>query len=355
MHTQAARNGSKPWWNRYALRVGKARTPLARLAVQIGFVLVNIIIGFQFYRFVQAARDGSSGPLPVRPPGVEGYLPISGLMGVLDWIYQGTLNRIHPAATILFLTFVLGAILVRKSFCGWICPVGFLSEMLARLGQAGIGRNLRIHRWVDIPLRGIKYLLLGFFVWAVFTMSPEALNGFIQSPYNKVSDIKMLDFFVDISLFAAIVVSVLALASIVVHSFWCRYLCPYGALLGLFSWLSPMKVYRSEAHCTDCGICDRVCPARLPVSRKESISSVECIGCTDCVESCPAPSALHFGTRRRAFSPTRVALFVVGIFLVATTIGRFTGHWRSGLSDAEVRQHVERMESLEYGHPGMQQ
>jgi polyferredoxin len=331
-----------------------ARTSVWRLGVQIGFAVVSLLIGYQFIRFVEAAQQTTTGPLPARPPGVEGYLPISGLMGALDWFYQGTLNTIHPAATILFLTFVSLSLIVRKSFCGWICPVGLLSESLARFGQWSFKRNLRLPRWLDIPLRSLKYLLLGFFIWAIFSMSPAELRAFITSPYNKISDVKMLYFFVDISLTAAIVISVLAVLSIIVHSFWCRYLCPYGALLGLFSWISPTRVHRSESICTGCGVCDKICPARLPVSRKPSISSVECIGCTDCVVSCPVPSSLHFGTRRRGFSPMRLAVAVAAIFLVVTTAARITGHWRTGLTEDEIRYHVTRMHSPAYGHPGMQ-
>lgn len=342
-------------WDRrlFAWRIGEARTSGWRLASQAGFALVSIGIGIQFARFVDAARRTTDGSLPVRPPGIEGYLPISGLMGALDWIHQGTLNTIHPAATILFLTFVAVSLIVRKSFCSWICPIGFLSENLARFGRWMFGHNLRLPRWADIPLRGLKYLLLGFFLWAIFTMTPDALRAFIESPYNKVSDVKMLAFFVDIGQTGLIVLLALAFLSIPIQGFWCRYLCPYGALLGIFARFSPMRVRRDPVACTDCGVCDRVCPARLPVSRRLHIASEECIGCTDCVVSCPAPSALRFGTARRALSPIRVGLVVIALFLLAVTAARLTGRWYSGIPEDEMRQHIRLSDSGAYGHPGM--
>ena len=128
------------------------RTYRIRLLVQWLFAGICALLGFQLSRFYLAAKAGQL-PLPQRPPGVEGFLPISGLMGILDWVYQGTLNRVHPAATILVLVVLLMALLLRKSFCSWICPVGMLSEYLAKLGRKIFGRNFRPWRWLDWTLR----------------------------------------------------------------------------------------------------------------------------------------------------------------------------------------------------------
>ena len=166
-----------------------------RILVQSGFAVTCVLLGVQLTRFYRAAQAGAL-PLPERPPGVEGFLPISGLMGLVDWVYQGRLNAIHPAATILVVLALAMALLLRKSFCSWICPVGFVSELLARLGRKLFDRNFRPWTWVDIPLRGLKYLLMGFFLWSILTMGEIALRVFLESPYNRVSDIKMGLFFV---------------------------------------------------------------------------------------------------------------------------------------------------------------
>jgi len=330
--------------------VGQFRTYRARLAVQIFFALLCMVLGIRFARFLGAAREGTI-PLPVRPPGVEGFLPISGLMGLVDWIYQGTLNVIHPAATILFLLFTAIALILRKSFCSWICPVGLLSEMFARVGQKLFGRNRRLPIWLDVPLRGLKYLLLGFFLWAILTMSAAELRGFINSPYNRISDVKMYLFFARLGTTAAIVLVVLALASVPLHGAWCRYLCPYGALLGLFSWASPVKVRRDEETCIDCNICDKVCMARLPVSRKEKITSVECTGCLDCVAACPVEPALTVGTKRRRFGPVAFALVLLLIYVGGYLTARSAGLWRNGIGDAEYVERIEQIDRSIYAHP----
>jgi polyferredoxin len=62
---------------------------------------------------------------------------------------------------------VLTSLLMEKSFCSWLCPVCRLSERLWRVGRSILGRTCRLLRWADIPLRGLKYLLLGFFVFVI--------------------------------------------------------------------------------------------------------------------------------------------------------------------------------------------
>ncbi|MFH1279803.1 MAG: 4Fe-4S binding protein [Candidatus Eisenbacteria bacterium] len=339
-------------WLEGTAGVKRFQTFRIRLIVQAGFAATCILLGFQFSRFLSTVR-ARGAPLPVRPPGVEGFLPISGLMGALDWIYQGTINRIHPAATVLFLVFLAISILLRKGFCSWICPAGFMSESLARLGQKIFGRNFRPPQWLDVPLRGLKYLLLGFFLWAIFGMSPPALRAFIDSPYNRVSDVKMYLFFADIGPLALKVLVVLAVASIFVQGAWCRFLCPYGALLGLFSWMSPVKIRRGAETCTSCGLCDEVCMARLPISKKARIVSAECTGCLDCVAACPVSATLTAGSRTRRVGPFAFAMALLLLFFTGYTAARGLGLWRNDISDAEYIQRVHDMDGADYGHPGM--
>jgi len=323
------------------------KTYVLRVVVQGGFAILLLWLGVLFARFVGAIAAGES-PLPERPPGAEGFLPISGFMGALDWLHQGELNDVHPAATVLFLLFTLIALLLRKAFCAWICPVGLLSESLARLGRRLFGRNFRPWAWVDVPLRSIKYLALGFFVWVIGTMSAEALQSFIRDDYNKVSDVKMYFFFADLSVTAGVVLALLAVGSLFVNGFWCRYLCPYGAWLGLFSWLSPVKIRREAEACTDCGQCSDVCMARLPVSSKMRITSVECTGCLDCLASCPVPDSLTVGTPRRRWDVRGFAAAVVLLFAACYVLARATGVWESGVDEREYFRLYPILDQLDH-------
>lgn len=323
-----------------------------RLAVQAGFALTCILLGIQFVRFYRAAASGAV-PLPTRPPGAEAFLPISGLMGLVDWVYQGTLNTIHPAATILVLLALVMAWVLRRAFCSWVCPIGFLSETLARVGRFFFGRNVLPWRWLDVPLRGLKYLLMAFFVGAILTMSPEALADFIASPYNRVADVKMGLFFVELSRTGVIVLGVLVLGSVFINGFWCRYLCPYGAVLGLFSWLSPTRVRRNAATCISCRRCDVACMARLTVSRAGAVVSPECSGCLDCVAVCPVEGTLTVRAAGRRVSRLGFAAGVVGLFLAGWVGARAAGAWHNAIPDEEYVVRIQDMDGPEYGHPGM--
>jgi len=327
------------------------RTFRIRLVVQGLFALACIALGVQFGRFVQAASAGVL-PLPTRPPGAEAFLPISGLMGLVDWVYRGALNAIHPAATVLVLIALALALLFRKSFCSWVCPVGFLSELLARFGRWAFGRNFRPWRWIDVPLRSLKYVLMVFFVGSVLRMGEGALAAFIDSPYNRVADVKMGLFFLDLGVVGTTVLGVLVLGSVFVQGLWCRYLCPYGALLGISSWKSPARVTRQASACVDCGLCDKGCMARLPVSRLSSVARMECTGCLDCVAVCPVPGALDVRVGRRRLSPLAYGASVVALFLAGYVGARTLGAWQNDISDGEYVQRIQDIRGPEYGHPG---
>ncbi|MDK9699682.1 MAG: 4Fe-4S binding protein [bacterium] len=322
----------------------------ARSYVQMAMFGVVLAIGFQFYRFVHAGLTTTSGALPHRPPGVDGFLPITGIMGVVDWIATGTLNTIHPAATILLLVFVVISLFWRKAFCSWLCPVGTISEYLALMGRKIFGRNFRIWKWLDITMRGFKYFLLSFFLWAIVSMGAIGTNAFLYSDYNYVADVKMGMFFVRLGTVGAVVMGILIVGSIFVNGFWCRYFCPYGALVGLFSWMSPTKIKRTASACIDCELCNKACPARLPVMTKERIVSVECTGCFDCVASCPVPEALNVEVREKVSPVRRVAMGISIVFVGVWLLAQLTGVWSNSISDEEYRERIPKMDDV--GHPG---
>jgi len=242
-------------------RVETDRSQLVRRIVQFAFLALNLWVGVEFYAWVRFFESGGVTKYVERPAGVDGWLPIDALMNLKLALLTGSVPRVHPAGMFLLLAFLGVSLLFHKAFCSWLCPVGTLSEYLWKLGRKFLRRNFQLSRWLDIPLRGLKYLLLAFFVWVIGRMSVEALAGFLSGPYGIIADVKMLNFFRHIGQTGAIVLAVLTLFSLLVQNFWCRYLCPYGALVGLAALFSPTRIRREPEPCIDCGKCAKACPA----------------------------------------------------------------------------------------------
>jgi polyferredoxin len=286
----------------------------------------------QFFHWVRWAETAGATRKVARPTGVEGWLPIAGLMQFKYFLLTREIPRIHPAGLFLFSAFLLMSFLLRKSFCGWLCPVGTLSEYLWKLGRSSFNRNFTLPRWLDVPLRALKYLLLGFFAYAVLNMSTAAIAEFLATPYGLIVDVRMLNFFRNLGGVSAFVVLGLVAASIFVQNFWCRYLCPYGAVLGLAALSSPLRITRNEPACIDCAKCAKACPAALPVDKLVQIRSAECTGCLECVAVCPAKDALVMAAPgRRAIPAWSMAAGIAVLFFGLVGYAKLTGHWDTNL------------------------
>jgi len=357
VRTAAAPAKSTKVKKRLIRRTMQDHSQLVRRCYQGAFLLLNVWVGGAFYLWVRGLETSASSADIAPPPGVEGWLPIAGLMNLKYFLLTGRVPSIHPAAMFLLITFLAISFLFRKAFCSWLCPVGTLSEYLGLLGKKLFGRNFRIWKWIDIPLRGLKYFLLGFFVWAISTMSAAAIANFMRSDYGLVAGVKMLNFFRYLGETGLIVIGILLIASMFVQNFWCRYLCPYGALLGFASLLSPVRIRREAEPCIDCAKCAKVCPSNLPVDKLVTIKSAECTGCLECVAICPAEGALHLALPQIAKPPRRVPHWAMaaGIALLFLGVVGFTkaiGAWESRVPAVVYRQLVPHASEARHPMPG---
>lgn len=340
-------------------RTGRDYSQTLRRSYQLGFLLMNIWLGGVFYAWVRQFETGTHSSV-TRPAGVEGWLPIAGMMNFKYWVVTRHVPAMHPAAMFLLITFVSMAFLFRKAFCSWLCPVGTLSEYLWRIGKKIFGHNVRVCSWVDIPLRGLKYLLLGFFIWAVSSMSADSIAAFMRSDYGLIADVKMLNFFRMIGETGSIVIVTLMVASVFIQNFWCRYLCPYGALLGLTSLLSPLGIRRNSEACIDCSKCAKACPSALPVDKLLTIRSAECSACLECVAVCPAQGALYMSPRPFPGSSERgrevpawaMAAAVAALFLGIVSYAKLEGYWNSDVPNATYEKLVPHANEARHPMPG---
>ena len=316
-----------------------------RIAVQWIYLFFCLYLGWRFFQFVAHFRTAGAAPLVPRPDGIEAFLPIAALMGVRDWIAAGKINPVHPASVVVLLSVVLVSLLLRRSFCSWICPVGTLEELLWKRGFALFKRNLRPPRWLDLILRSPKYLLLAFFVYFIFfAMTAEQVRAFLSDDYSKIADVRLLDFFLTLSGVPLVVITLLLILSLPLKNPFCRFLCPYGALLGLIALLSPAKVTRNREFCVTCGACNQVCPAYIPVMAKKRVHSPECIGCWRCISHCRAEGALSMALpgRHVAIPGIIFALLVVLVFWGGTLAGKLSGSWHTAVTMAEYARLLGR-------------
>jgi polyferredoxin len=344
---------TEPKWHKRFLWRLKEDSQFLRSTIQLAFVLLCIWIGVEFYLFMQWGMSNGQTVFTERPPGAEGFLPISALMSLKYWLQTGIINNVHPSGLFIFIAIVAISLVMKKAFCSWLCPIGTLSESLWMLGKKLFKRDFNTPRWVDYPLRSLKYLLLFFFAYSIWQMDVFSLEEFIHSPYNKVADIKMYQFFANISTFALWTIIAMMALSFVIKNFWCRFLCPYGALLGIAGWLSPLKITRNKSTCVDCELCTKACPSNIKVHNTKRVWSDECMSCMLCVEACPVKSTLDV----RVSSLSKVAVpnwvlgsLVAGLFVAITGMAILTGNWQNGISQEEYQRRFQNLESPVYQH-----
>jgi polyferredoxin len=325
-----------------------------RNRIQLIFFIMTIAMGIQFYLYVHQILGNDPVTIP-RPAGVEGFLPIGALMGWKYFLQTGVWENTHPAAMVILGFAVMISLLIRRSFCSWFCPVGTLSEWAWKIGEFTSGKTSQIPAWMDLPLRSVKYILLGFFLYIILSMSPPDLATFFQSPYYKIADVKMLHFFTKISMVSAFILLLLTVLSFIFRNFWCRYACPYGALLGLFSVVSPTRIRRKPTACSHCRQCARICPSHLPVDQKEQVISPECSSCMDCVSVCPAKNALELKPylKRKAITTPEMGWCILFFFFIIVYLAGITGHWKSMLSENESRMWLKTTDFSMIQHPSI--
>jgi polyferredoxin len=328
---------------------------LLRRVCQGGFLLLNVWVGGAFYFWVRGFETGAHVATATRPAGVEGWLPIAGLMNFKYWAATGRIPATHPAAFFHFITFLAIAFLFRKASCSWLCPIGTLSEYLWRAGRQIIRRNFQLPRWIDIPLRGLKYLLLGFFVWAVANMSAEAIEQFMHVPYGAIANVRMLNFFRNLGETAAI-------ACVLSRGVGTRaeFLVPLPVSVrsaagnGFFRQPASDSPLPARLH--------RLCEMRqgpssaLPVDKLVTIKSAECTGCLECVAVCPAEGALDLSLPHWTHAPNdgrlpawAMAVGIAALFVGIVGFAKAAGYWNGDVPDYVYRQLVPQ--ANEVSHP----
>jgi len=222
-------------------------------------------------------------------------------------------------------SFLIIGILLGKSFCGWVCPFGFVQDLIGFVKRKKMEISPRTHD----SMIYVKYAVLGItlFVSVTFSVSKligsshgyeSALGIFAKAPFTTLSPAETLfatlpkmildfrntvlevPFFEVLSGIAnvpllfwfqlAIMISVLVFSAYVPRG-WCKYFCPHAAIMAIMNKFSFLGLHRDLVKCVkgECRLCVEVCPMNVRILDLpwEKFSDPECIYCMKCVDACP--------------------------------------------------------------------
>jgi len=331
---------------------GEIKINTLREGTQHVLALSLLLVAVQYTINTVLLKQGIT-PWLMRPDVVDAFLPIAGGIELKAIVSLNLWDQTHPAAAVMLAAVLLTGLLCKRAFCGWACPLGLAGEYLYAVRKRFIKSELTPPAWLDWPLRMLKYLLLLGLCYIVIGMPSESIPYYLEGNYHKIADLKMALFFLTPSLVTLFVFAlILALAALRRQGF-CRYLCPYGAMLGILSFASPLKIRRATQHCLieakgmKCDKCTRACPANIIVHTKTTVRSDECQACMRCVAACPKSAALGLGLKsgHRLGHKGLLALVLIALFMLP--LGAYlAGFWHSQTPDnirMELIQVIDRV------------
>jgi polyferredoxin len=242
----------------------------------------------------------------------ERWCPFGGIEALYGYVREGNLlcslgvSNFYILAAVLVVT-----LLFRRAFCGYVCPLGTISEWLGRAAD-GLGlRAARVPRGVDRVLGLLKYAVLGIIVYVTWRAGELLFRGFdpcyaLLSRHGE-----------DITLWAYIVAGAMVAGALLVTMPFCRWLCPLAAVLSPFSRVALTRIRRHKDSCINCSECAAVCPMAIPVGEVEQVTAARCISCLRCLDACPTSAAgvLTWGPPGRSARPWPQAALIAMVLL----------------------------------------
>jgi polyferredoxin len=294
----------------------------------------------------------------VYTPDFEAFCPFGGLQAAGSYITRGSLSCSMTSMQIMMgVMLLVGAFLFSKLFCAYLCPLGTLSEWIGKLGDK-LRVRITVPELADSTLRSLKYILL--FVTFYFTLTSSELFCKKFDPYYAIAS----GFSADVVLLYALISIVgLIIGSMLFRFFWCRYLCPFGALTNIFRfawwfigimtlfialslagikisfiypllalcctgyileiiWMKKVKpsfvhITRNTVTCTNCNLCSKKCPQEIDVAKMELVDHIDCNLCGDCLYVCPEKETIQINKKNLNWLPAAVlaGLIVLGLVL----------------------------------------
>lgn len=256
---------------------------------------------------------------------IDNICPFGGLESLYSvFAYGMFLQKIAWGSLVMLAATIIIAIVFRRAFCGYICPLGGIQEFFGWLGNKVFKKKLVIPPKIDKWLRYLKYVVLVLVLYLTYTTGQLIIRPY--DPWATLHHITSDELFTGY-FWGMVVLVVTIVGSFLYRRFFCKYLCPMGAFLAIISKIGITKIKRDADVCTNCKICDKECPVNIEVSTKDKVTSAECISCNKCVIACPAKDALKIGAGKskkglNALSVTSIVIIIfVVIILLTSSIG----------------------------------
>lgn len=182
-------------------------------------------------------------------------------------------------------------IILGRFFCGWMCAYGAFGDFVYKISHKVFDIDFKMNEDADKVLKYFKYALLAFLILVLCTFKITAFNT--SSPWDAFGVLASVGKLPDISYAAAnltigfILFILITIASMFVERFFCRYLCPLGAVFAITSKLRITKIKKERSKCGNCRICTNNCAMGIPLYKYDVVNSGECINCMQCVNACP--------------------------------------------------------------------
>ncbi|MCB2340706.1 4Fe-4S binding protein [Clostridium estertheticum] len=213
-------------------------------------------------------------------------LAFSELKSIYTMIIKGNFNFITAFPSLIeFTTSIIITILLGRFFCGWVCAFGTYNDFLYLLSKKVFKINFKVNEEVDKVLKYVKYVVLLLLVIVVWTMGSKVLDT--TSPWDAFAQITnfprvLSDYTIGVALLLLITIGALF-----VERFFCRYLCPLGAVFNIFSRIGILKIKKPTDKCGKCRLCSNNCSMGLSLYKAQSVCGGDCINCFKCIEACP--------------------------------------------------------------------
>jgi len=266
---------------------------------------------------------------------VDALCPFGGFETLYTFIVTGSfVPRILMSSLILAVGILITTLILRRGFCGYICPFGTVQELIGRVKK----KKPKLPKSIDKEARMIKYFILtailigtaftGTLVWRNF----DPFVTFFHFGKGVLWSIEKADLFWHVVPF--IITLIVLFASFFIPRFFCRYICPLGATMNIFARFGFTKIHR-KSSCIDCKKCDKVCPTKVKVSNVDYVRDLECINCNQCVSVCPKKS-LDIRILGKSISVMTYIFLLVVLFFSVIAVSKAVGIWQSVPSSADI-------------------